>query len=88
MADRHVLGADAGAAEDIARIACHVERHAQLFHLASDTCDGVMLPESFSRPSCSDSSCAVVILRAISASRICTAWVAAIGRPNSTRVCE
>jgi glycosyltransferase involved in cell wall biosynthesis len=45
----------------------------QLFQLASDTCEGDIVPASLRRPSCSESNCAVVIPRAISASRI---WIA------------
>jgi len=56
-----------------------------LFHFASETWLGVIWPASFNRPSCSDSSCASVSLRLISASRICIAWLAASGRPNITR---
>src|SRR3546814_68332 len=34
----------------------------QLFHFASDTCVGFMLPASLRRPSCSDSSCVPTFL--------------------------
>ena len=58
----------------------------QLFHLASETCAGCMVPASFMRPSCRASSCAVVMRRDMSARRAWIIWFCASGRPNSVRV--
>ena len=58
-----------------------------LLRLASDTCCGVIVPASFNRPRCSETSCAFTISVSMSASRTCWIWKAPITLSNITRCC-